>query len=404
MSDVLDTELLGKLHSYANQVYDKEIALLKTLAAIPSPTGHEEQRANFIANWLRDRGACQVFVDDQRNVVCLLEARDVPAAEDGAKRDVRVFAAHTDIVFVDTDPLPEHQEGQRLYAPGVGDDTANLVALLAACHFLLTHPAAYDQATRDADLLIVANTCEEGLGNLAGTKTLFGELRKAGRKVRSFHSFDLYIPQVISRAVGSERWKISVSCQGGHSYQNFGRPNAIEVLCRIIERLYALPLPKDPADGAHTTRNVGTIKGGTTVNAIADHASASFEYRSESAENLATMQSALKKVITDAQSELGNKGKVELEVIGLRPGNGHQDRARLQRLTDHAAQLVQAVTGEGPDLSPASTDANIPLSLGIPAVTIGAIRGSLLHTRNEWVDLPSLVDGLTIVLGLMLEV
>jgi len=417
----LDQDLLQKLRDYAREVHGDEVRLLKELAAIPAPTGHEEKRAQFVARWLRDCGATNVRIDEVHNVICLLEGHprgegteggaakpayapgqaDVP---DQSPRPVRVFAAHTDIVFDDTETLPEEVRGRRLYAPGVGDDTANLVALLSACHFLLTHPKAYARATREADLLVVANTCEEGLGNLEGTKTLFGALEEAERQVAAFFSFDLYIPQVISRAVGSERWSITVSCQGGHSYQDFGRPNAIEVLCRIIERLYALPLPVDPADGAHTTRNVGTITGGTTVNAIAARATARFEYRSESSANLAAMQEALRKVIADAQEDLGAEGTVELKVIGIRPGSGDVDQARLKALSERTAALIHTVTGETPDRSPASTDANVPLSLGIPAVTVGAVHGSLLHTRDEWVDLPSLINGLVIVLGLMLEV
>lgn len=393
----MDQALVDEARELARSEGAGEADLLRQLAAIPSPTGHEGDRARFVAQWLRDAGAPDVEVDQARNVLCWLPAR---RGKTDGQRDVVVFAAHTDIVADDREPLPLAEHDGRLCAPGVGDDTANLVALLWATGILLGHPDLLAQVTRKADLLVVADAGEEGLGNLAGTCALFDGLAAAGRQVRAFHSFDLYLPQCISRAVGSERWRIAVGTQGGHSYHDFGRPNAVEVLCSVVEDLYALEPPADPTTGAPTTMNVGRFEGGGAVNAIASQAQALFEYRSESAASLAWMRDRLQTVV---EAHRTPDVEVTLDLVGERPGNGEVDAAALAALTGRASQAIRAVTGQEPDLSPASTDANIPLSRGIPAVTVGAVRGALLHTRDEWVDLASLEDGLTVALALMLS-
>ena len=395
----MDQGLLEKVRELARASYDDEASRLRALAAIPSPTGREGRRAAFVAQWLRQAGATDVRVDEARNVLCWLPAGACEDARAGSPRDVVVFAAHTDIVANDEEALPLCEHDGRLFAPGVGDDTANLVALLAATGILLRDPALLARATRGVDLLVVADSGEEGLGNLAGTRALFDALAASGRHVRAFHSFDLYLPQCISRAVGSERWRISVRTQGGHSYHDFGRPNAVEVLCSIVEALYALRPPADPTTGAPTTMNVGRIEGGTAVNAIPARAEALFEYRSESASSLAWMRERLREEVASHRS---TDVEVALDLIGERPGNGDVDALALSALTRRCADVVRSVTGEEPDLSPASTDSNVPLSLGIPAVTVGAVRGALLHTRDEGVDLASLPVGLAVVLALML--
>ena len=407
----MDDELLQELRDYARDCHEEELALLRTLASIPAPTRHEERRAAFVAEWLGRQGAREVWVDGQKNVLCLLRhpsgegGDDLPSAPASdavavPTRDLVLFCAHTDVVFDDLKPFEVREEGGRLLAPGIGDDTANLAALLMATRYLLAHPQELARATSQADLLVVANSCEEGLGNLDGTKAVFRWLDGAGAHVRAFVSFDLYLPQCIGIAVGSERYRIEVRTQGGHSYHDFGRPNAIERLCGIVSELYGTELPQDPATGASTTVNVGRIEGGTTVNVIASQASCLFEYRSESAANLSAMRARLHEVLRGYE---GQGVRVSLEAIGVRPGSTGERTMTQERLASFACEAVREVTGDGPDLSPASTDANIPLSRGIPALTVGAVRGGLLHTRDEWVDPESLEDGLALALDLMLE-
>ena len=369
------------IHEIAHRHHDEALDLLRTLAAIPAPSHHEELRATFVRNWMRANGLGDAYVDEATNVIC-------PVIDDGSS-DLVVFAAHMDVVFPDMTPLPLREEHGRMYAPGVGDDTANLVALLMAAR----HVAKHRELVPDGlGMLVVANSCEEGLGNLKGTRQLFATF---GERIKRYYSFDLYTPGIVSTAVGSHRWRIAVRTQGGHSYEDYGRANAIERLCALVQELYALDLPHD----VPTTINVGTITGGTTVNAIAAEAEALFEYRSTSDEVLQRLKTQMYEVVERFQ---GPDVKIEVAEVGVRPASFARRSAELERMTQVSCDVIANITGELAEDTPSSTDANIPLSLGIPANTIGAVRGALLHTRDEWIDVASVEEGIAIVLGIML--
>ena len=365
--------------AYAREVFDEEAELLRTLAQIPAPTGREERRAEFVAAWLRDVGATHVEIDDAQNVLCWVS--EAPDA------GIEVFSAHTDVVFDDLAPLPLHEEDGRLYAPGVGDDTANLVGLLYGTRWLLAHP----EATAGRSILVVANSCEEGLGNLRGTRALYS--RYASR-IASHVVFDTILGNVVREAVGSLRWRVTCEGPGGHSFKKFGTPNAIVELARLICALDDMALP-----GVTTTQNVGTISGGTTVNSIAAHAQMLYEVRSTNNHCLQAAHEEFERLVTAHQR---SDVRYSIESVGERPGNGTVDPAALDELAHRAVVATQAATsGAEVAIAPSSTDANIPLSLGIPAVCIGAIRGMGAHTRDEWVELASLEDGLFAVLCAM---
>ena len=373
-------EQIKKLaEEYAESCRAEQLELLRTLGRIPAPTGMEDRRAAFCRDWLLSRGARDVEIDAAKNVVCRIGPQD---------GELIVFAAHTDIVFPDLEPLPMTEEGDVLRAPGIGDDTANLVNLLLAAACLLR-----------ADLpggpgfLIVANACEEGLGNLKGTKAIFDAY---GTRIKAFYSFDCYLPQCISSAVGSRRYRITCRTRGGHSFTDFGEPNAIEILCRLVEKLYALQPPAE----AQTTYNVGRFEGGTTVNSIAREASVLYEFRSVSQACLEEMERRFRLAVDSCR---GSGGELTVELLGIRPGNVPVDPAELAELTDRSAEIIRTFTGEAPAFGPASTDSNVPLSLGIPANTIGTVRGGLYHTREEWIDTRSVQAGLKIALSLMLQ-
>ena len=384
----MDQQLVNDIERYAHDCHDEELELLRQLTRIPAPTRHEERRADFVASWLHAHGASDVHIDGAKNVICQLGPRDAT--------ELVVFSAHTDVVFDDEDELPLEESNGRLLGPGVGDDTANLVGLLMATRYLLERP---ELLPHKLGVLVVANSCEEGLGNLDGMRAVFDAF--AGR-IRSFVSFDTYLPNLVDTAVGSHRWRIDVTTQGGHSYYDFGRPNAIAELAALVCKLYA-QVPADGtlmAAGAPVTLNVGRIEGGTTVNAIAAQAHALYEYRSTSDEALGVMRTQLEAIVAAHQRE---GVTIELSCIGIRPGNGAVDAQALAELTQRNAAIIRRVTGEEPHLSPSSTDANIPLSRGIPANNVGAVRGALLHTRDEWIEKASLVDGLRVILEVMLS-
>ncbi|HJF46191.1 M20/M25/M40 family metallo-hydrolase [Thermophilibacter provencensis] len=370
--------------AYADECHEEELELLRTLAQIPAPSGHEERRAEFIRDWLLAQGAPvgSVRIDDAKNVILSLPA-GAGAADDG----IAVFAAHTDVVFPDTEPLPLAESATRLLAPGVGDDTANLVGLLLAARYLMRNRIALDRP-----LLVVANSCEEGLGNLAGTRELF---RQYAGRVREFTSFDLYLGMHVVSAVGSHRWRVMCHTQGGHSWENFGRDNAIEELCSLIEDLYAMELPT----AAKTTINVGRFEGGTTVNSIAEDASVLVEYRSASEECLELMYG---KFVGLVEEHLRKGSRIDVKLIGRRPASGERIPAGQGELIARTDEVLRELGGVTPIHQESSTDANIPLSLGVCAHTVGTVEGDLLHTREEWIEKDSLRRGLAVILALML--
>ena len=372
--------------SYAEACYEEELELLRALAQIPAPSGHEERRAEFIRDWLLAQGAPvgSVRIDDAKNVILSLPAGPHAEKDDGCA----VFAAHTDVVFPDTEPLPLAEGADRLLAPGVGDDTANLVGLLFAARYLLLNRVPLDRR-----MLVVANSCEEGLGNLAGTRELF---RHYEGRVREFTSFDLYLGMHVVSAVGSHRWKVTCHTQGGHSWENFGRDNAIEALCSFIEDLYKMDLPTE----AKTTINVGRFIGGTTVNSIAEDASVLVEYRSASEECLERMYG---KFVVLVEEHLRESTRIEAKLIGRRPASGEVIPEGQWDLIAHTDEILRELGGVEPTHQESSTDANIPFSLGIPAHTVGTVEGDLLHTREEWIEKASLKRGLAVILALMLS-
>lgn len=377
----MEPEGLGIARTFAKENHEEALDLLRTLARITAPSHHEGRRATFVRDWMASQGMEGAYVDQAQNVIC-------PIADDGSC-DLVVFAAHTDVVFPDEDELPLREEGGRLYAPGVGDDTANLVAVMLAGRHLARNPQLLPQGL---GVLIVANSCEEGLGNLKGTRELFSSY---GSRIRRFYSFDLYLPGVVSTAVGSHRWRISVKTQGGHSFMDFGRPNAVERLCALVQALYGMDLPEE----IPTTVNVGSIEGGTSVNVIASQASCLFEYRSLLDEVLRDLRSQMEGVVGRFRTD---GVEVTVEEVGIRPASSGSRSRELDLMTEASCDVIRSVTGEEPYAYAASTDANIPLSRGICANTIGAVRGALAHTRDEWIEASSLQDGLAVVLGTML--
>ena len=375
----MDQKIKRMAEEYAEACYPEQLELLRTLGRIPAPTRQEELRAAFCRGWFLAQGASDVILDEAKNVICRIGPTD---------GDLVVFAAHTDIVFPDTEPLPMREENGILAAPGIGDDTANLVNLMLAAKYLLQNGLAGKRG-----FLIVANACEEGLGNLDGTKALFAA---CGDRIRAFYSFDCNLPGCVNSAVGSRRYRISCRTRGGHSYQDFGSPNAVEILCRLVEALYRIEPPRE----AKTTYNVGRFEGGSTVNAVAQEASLLYEFRSASQACLERMEAAFRQTLAD----FGDPGgELKVELLGIRPGNGPVDPEALAAFTARSADVIRTFCRCEPDFRPASTDSNVPLSLGIPANTIGTVRGGLAHTREEWVELESLKTGLKIVLSLMLQ-
>ncbi len=365
--------------AWCEQQQETQLALLKELAAIPAPSHQEDKRVDFIKNWLEAQGARGIIVDEAKNVILPFEGEG----------DYAVFMAHTDVVFPDMDPLPVRQEGSKLYAPGVGDDTANVTALMLCAKYLLEHRELVKRP-----LLLVFNSCEEGLGNLKGVRRICESYRGS---IAQVISFDCTSDTLVDRAVGSERWKVTAATKGGHSYGSFGSPNAIAALAGVICCLYGQPVPQKP--GTKTTYNVGTISGGTSVNTIAQSAEMLYEYRSDDKESMERMRQQFFSLLWQLDSE---DAHFDRELLGERPCGGEVDGKKQAALLDKCQDIIKEFTGKAPHRHASSTDANIPLSLGIPATCFGLYQGGGAHTREEWLDIDSLNPGLKIGLRTIL--
>lgn len=366
---VITTEMKDYLTSCQEELKQ----LIRDLCAIPAPSHHEERRAVFCKEWFERNGGQDVYIDEALNVVCPLHVTK--------DNRIVVFMAHTDTVFPDMEPMPLVETDETIQCPGVGDDTANLAIMMICARYFIQHDIA-----SKTGILFVANSCEEGLGNLKGIRAV---MERYGNTVTAFFTFDGQYRAVVDRSVGSHRYKVTVRTRGGHSFNDFGNENAARVLAKGIAMIYDIPVP----EGGKTTYNVGTISGGTSVNTIVQEASMLCEYRSESSENLDYMKEKFREVFAAMAADAG----VEVELVGDRPGMRNVDPAAQKELADLCAHIQQKHGGAEPVRNSGSTDCNIPHSMGIPAVCVGTYLGGGEHTRQEWVDKSSISVGVDIV-------
>ena len=378
----LTKEIIAYIEEHSQEALD----LLMELGKIPAPSNDEEKRAEFCKNWLEKQGAKGVHIDEALNVVY-----PVGNVESGP---LVVFMAHTDVVFPDTEELPMRVEGNKLYCPGIGDDTIHVVAMLMAAKYI----AENNLVPKNVGMLIVANAGEEGLGNLKGCKKIF---EKYGDRVVEFITFDgPYGPKategkIATTAVGSKRYKIEIDTEGGHSYSRFGNRNAIAYLASLIDTLYQIKVPTR----GKTTFNVGLISGGTSVNTIAQHAEMLYEFRSDDKDDLAEMEAHL----DAALAFYATKGiKVTSTVVGYRPCGIEVDKERHEALINRCKAITKHHFGFEPTTGPASTDCNSPLSMGIPAAELRCGCGAGAHTREEYIEIDSQVAGIKVAFESML--
>jgi len=358
---------------YLDSSKDELTELLFTLCKIPAPSGQEEKRAEFCRDWFHKNGGEGAYIDDALNVV-------LPLCCEG-ERPIICFMAHTDTVFPDIEPFEVKQEGDIVFCPGVGDDTACLASLMIVARYFIKNytPKKYG-------LLFVCNSCEEGLGNLKGTRKIAEDF---GDRLECLISIDGTSEAVCNRAVGSTRYKIKIKTEGGHSFSDFGNDNAIAVASALIARLYSIEVPD--IENTKTTYNVGMISGGTSVNTIAEDAEFLYEYRSDSSECLDIMKGVFDGIISEFR---GYGFDIETQILGQRPGMGPVDPVAELELSELCADAIEmACGGERVPFRSGSTDCNIPLSLGIPAACFGSYIGGGAHTRDEWISLKSIYPG-----------
>ena len=356
---------------------------LKELCLIPAPSGHEEDRAAYCKAFLDSIGAKDAYIDEAKNVI-------YPFCCEGSDA-ITVVVAHTDTVFPDREPMPYREENGRILCPGSGDDTAGLVCMLYAVKYLLENGKKAPHG-----ILFVANSCEEGLGNLRGTRSV---MKVYGDRVKQFLSFDSHIQEIADRCVGSHRYEVECATVGGHSYLDFGNRSAALSLAEMISAIYAIEIPQK--EGAKTTLNVGIIEGGTSVNTIPQSARMLCEYRSSDEECLSYMQKKFEQIFRAADCE---HTRVTVRRVGDRPCAAKVDEGEIDRLRYACSTAVKQAAGLEPIFESSSTDCNIPLSMGIPAICVGTHTGGGTHTREEYVDIDSLPIGMEIAISVISEI
>ena len=350
---------------------DKTLADQIDLTEIPAPPFGENARGRRMAELLGAAGLSNVEQDSVGNVVALR-----PGAED---REPLVLSAHLDTVFPAGTDVTVHADGDLFRAPGVSDDGRGLAALVTVARAL----SQADITTR-TPILFAATVGEEGSGDLRGVRHLF-ESGGAAADAAGFISLDgAGMKYVVTRALGARRFRAVLSGQGGHSWINYGAPNPIHALGRAIGALASWPPPTDPA----LSLTVARWGGGTSVNAIPAEAWAELDFRSESIGHLDVGEERLRAVLDRSVAEENasvtdqdGRLRVDVTVVGHRPAGV----TALDSPLVEAALAATRVSGVEPEVTASSTDANLPMSLGIPAITLGA-GGSAgaVHTTDEW--------------------
>jgi acetylornithine deacetylase/succinyl-diaminopimelate desuccinylase-like protein len=358
----------AKLEAEAPAVLASQVEV----SEIAAPTGEEEERGNWLLERFRALGLTQLDRDAAGNVI------GVRAGIEPDERPV-VVCAHLDTVFPRDTEIRVRREGDRLVGPGIGDNGRGLAALLA----LASAIDGVAVRTR-APIVFVGTTGEEGAGDLRGAKHLFANgMRVARAAVILDGAGD---DRVVHQALGSRRYRVTFRGPGGHSWSAYGAPNAVHAAAACAARLAALPLPAEP----RTTLSVGRIGGGMAVNAIPSEAWLEVDVRSTAPEHLPRLEAQIEAIVRQSEREENARrarGSAaltsEIALIGDRPAG--------ETAVDHpliaAAMEATRLIGREPALAAASTDANVPISLGIPAVAIGAGgRGGNAHTPAEWFE------------------
>jgi acetylornithine deacetylase/succinyl-diaminopimelate desuccinylase-like protein len=344
------------------------------ICSIPATPFAEQERAEYLAERFSQLGLSDVAIDEEGNCLGLLKGTSASP--------LIVVSAHLDTVFPAGTDFTVRREGERLLAPGIADDGCGLIALIAIVQALREA-----QIEINGSVLFVGTVGEEGEGNLRGVRYLLTRGEWAKRKIDAFLSFDgPGVDRITNRALGSRRYRVEFSGPGGHSWGDFGLPNPVHAAGRAIARLAAYPVPKDP----RTTFNVGSIEGGTSVNAIPTSAAMEVDLRSAGDAELKRLDAFFRRAMKEAADQENAARRngdpsltVKLELIGERPTGETPADSTLVKLAVEATKLM----GFEPRLEQSSTDSNLPISLGIPAVTLGAGGTSgYSHTLAEWFD------------------
>jgi tripeptide aminopeptidase len=374
--------------THADAITEEQIRI----CSIPASPFGEQERAEYLSRKFSELDLTEVEIDEEGNCLGLLRG--------SSTAPLIVVSAHLDTVFSKDTSFAVARQGNRLFAPGIADDGCGLVAILT-----LVQAIQSERIPLEGSILFVGTVGEEGEGNLRGVRHLFTKGRWA-KHIDAFLSFDgPGVDRITNRALGSRRYRVEVSGPGGHSWGDFGLPNPVHAIGRAISRLAAYPAPKDP----RTTFNVGRVEGGRSVNSIPSEASMEVDLRSAAEAELQRLDAFFRRAVRDAVDDENGKRragdpllKLKLDLIGERPTGETAADSPLVELAIEATKLL----GVDPRLDQSSTDSNLPISLGIPAITLGAggTSGSS-HSLDEWYDPRGrdlgLKRGLLVILGIV---
>ncbi len=376
LTPVVHGDIGAALYRVSEEFAPRVLALAEDIAAVPAPTGDEKRRSEFVRDTMESLSFDSVECDDIGDVVGRMQ---------GLSEQPRLLiAAHLDTVFPHTTPLMVSHDSRRSYGPGIGDNSVGIAAALLV-------PTMLEAAglRPDVDLLITGNVGEEGLGNLRGMIAVMNAHPEVGAVIAvEGHN----LGRVTHIAVGSMRYRVTVEGPGGHSWGDFGKRNAIQAAAGIISELDQIDLPVSPK----TTFNVGTIHGGISVNTIAPNCTFLLDLRSVDAEALARLNAQVERVLQSKRDEI----TVKIELLGVRPAGQVAPNSRITRI---ASAILESM-GITPTGDASSTDANIPISRGIPAVCIGLTTGGNVHKEDEYIEREPVARGLYQLLGLTVSV
>ena len=373
--------------------HERVVNEIVTLTEIPAPPFKEAKRAAAYRDMLKEAGLQDVEIDSEGNAMGLYRGTGAPGGS------VVVLAAHLDTVFPEETVVKVRREGNRLYAPGSGDDTRSLAVLLAYARAMKANAVKTKQ-----DILFVGNVGEEGPGDLRGVRYLLTKGKYKDR-VKTFFSMDGTDAQrLVTGGVGSKRYRVSFKGPGGHSYGAFGLVNPMVAMSQTVVDFYKLPVPISPK----TTYAASVVGGGTSVNSIPNAVFMEFDMRSEDPAELAKIEKGFLDVVArsvdlENRSRQVREGKVvpDIKMIGDRPAGRTLASAEVVQI---ASAVIEA-KGSKPRPSSSSTDSNLAMSIGIPAVTIGSGgKGGRSHSLDEWIDVEKggSLKGMAVGLGILL--
>ncbi|MDH5606541.1 MAG: M20/M25/M40 family metallo-hydrolase [Anaerolineae bacterium] len=350
--------------SLAERVLERALLIQQ----IPAPTYEEGERAAYVRSEFELEGLSDITQDEIGNVYARIPG--------GNSEKCVVVSAHLDTVFPRDTDLKVKAAKEKIRAPGLGDNSIGLAGL-----FGLLWGIREEKISLAGDIWLVANVGEEGLGDLRGMRAVVDRFEAVPAAYIVLEGFGL--GRVFVRGLGVRRFRIHARTQGGHSWANYGMPSAIHEIAKLITELAKIKLPADPK----TTLNVGMICGGTSVNSIAANASIEVDLRSEDQKALEQLVGKVLKLVNSKQHK---DLAYEVEPIGSRPyGEISESHPLVQ-----TAKKVLGQLGLVPELIIGSTDANIPLNLGFPAICIGITTGGYPHSKDEFIHTKPIAKGM----------